>query len=117
MRLFIIKKRWLTKNFRKKMNIYSELLRKGGKIIGLFTNVNETKFLVWWMNVKQISWWSSQENAPDLSWSREVLNALKNYFLQATKILGPPHLPSYVYQRQHVWRKYNELWWQEWWID
>lgn len=45
MRLFIIKKRQLTKNFRKKMNIYSELLKKGGKNIGLFTNVNETKFL------------------------------------------------------------------------
>ena len=46
MRLFFVKKRWLTKNFRKKMNIYSELLRKGGKIIGLLTNVNETKFVV-----------------------------------------------------------------------
>ena len=31
MRLFIIKKRWLVKNFRKKMNVYSELLTKGGK--------------------------------------------------------------------------------------
>ena len=28
------------------MNIYSELLKKGGKNIGLFTNVDETKFLV-----------------------------------------------------------------------
>ena len=93
---------------------------KAGKIIGLFTNANETKFVVWWMNVKQTSWWSPQENAPDLSWSREVLNnhALKKYiFYKQQKILGPPHFPYYVHQRQHVWRKYNELWWQDWLID
>ena len=60
---------------------------KAGKIIGLFTNVNETKFLVWWMNVKQLSWWSSQEKAPDVSWSREVLNnhALKKLFFTSNK--------------------------------
>ena len=41
----------------------------------------------------------------------------KKIFYKQQKILGPPHSPYYVYQRQHLWRKYNELWWRECWID
>ena len=48
MPLFIINKRYPTKNFWElKMNIYRlSSSEKAEKIIGLFTKVNETKFLV-----------------------------------------------------------------------
>ena len=94
--------------------------QKARKITDLFTNVNETKFLVWWMNVKQISWWCSQEKALAYPDHEKVLNnhALKKLYFTTNKRSWVRLTYPLTFIKDNMFEEItSSVWWQEWWID